>query len=185
MLSIYIYFARNSSATARTTPHQSVTALPSTTGDGALSAPPRTKKHQSRTKSKRKLRRKSGKSASVGTTATGKPLTESDVGHHVAERYISGPGSVLRDKKSRRDRMETQNTIVQEDASHKEQMQYLRMLDRHPALVLNADYQVSAVILLPCKPLLHLLTIFQCVSYHVPILFSFIYSQFQFAKFSP
>ena len=106
--------------------------------------PPRTKKHQSRTKSKRKLRRKSGgKSASVGTNASGKPLAESDVGHHVAKQYITGPGSLLRDKKSRRDLMETQNQIVKEDSSHKEQMQYLRMLDRHPALVLNADYQVS------------------------------------------
>ena len=161
----HIYFACTSHATVRTIP-QSVTALPSTNGDGALSAPPRTKKHQSRTKSKRKLRRKSGKSTSVGTTASGKPLTESDVGHHVAERYISGPGSVLRDKKSRRDRMETQNTIVQEDASHKEQMQYLRMLDRHPALVLNADYQVSAgCCTSPCKPLLHLSSIFQCAYY--------------------
>ena len=162
----HIYFACTSHATARTIP-QLVTALPSTNnGDGALSAPPRAKKHQSRTKSKRKLRRKSGKSTSVGTTASGKPLTESDVGHHVAERYISGPGSVLRDKKSRRDRMETQNKIVKEDASHKEQMQYLRMLDRHPALVLNADYQVSAGYCCTslCKPLLYLSSIFQCVS---------------------
>ena len=148
------YFARTLHATARTVTHQPVTALPSTSGDGASSAssttvvPPRLKKHQSRTKSKRKLRRKSSKSASVDTSASGKPLTESDVGHHVAERYITGPGSVLRDKKSRRDRMETQNKIVKEDASHKEQMQYLRMLDRHPALVLNADYQVSALVLL-------------------------------------
>jgi hypothetical protein len=65
------------------------------------------------------------------------------VGHHVAKQYITGPGSILRDKASRRNRMETQNRIVTEDSSHKEQMQYLRMLDRHPALVLNADYQVS------------------------------------------
>lgn len=144
-----LYSSCTSHATAHTAPHQSFTALPSTSGDGASSTssttlvPPRTKKHRSRTKSKRKLRRKSGKPASVDTTASGKPLTESDVGNHVAERYISGPGSVLRDKKSRRDRMETQNKIVKEDTSHKEQMQYLRMLDRHPALVLNANYQVS------------------------------------------
>ena len=105
--------------------------------------PPRTKKHQTRTKSKRKLRRKSGKSASLGINPSDKPLPESDVGHHVAKQYITGPGSILRDKASRRDRMETQNRIVTEDSSHKEQMQYLRMLDRHPALVLNADYQVS------------------------------------------
>lgn len=126
--------------------HNSLTALPSASGDGTSSAsttavvPPRTKKHQSRTKSKRKLRRKS-----VETNAPGKPLPESDVACHVADQYITGPGSILRDKASRRDRMATQNKIVMEDASHKEQMQYLRMLDRHPALVLNADYQVSIV----------------------------------------
>ena len=127
----------------------SFTALSSTHGDVAASSastavvPPRTKKHQSRTKSKRKLRRKSGKSASLDINPSGKPLPESDIGHHVAKQYITGPGSILRDKASRRDRMETQNKIVTEDSSHKEQMQYLRMLDRHPALVLNADYQVS------------------------------------------
>jgi len=135
----------------RTSSQHSFTALSSTPGDGALSAstaviPPRTKKHQSRTKSRRKLRRKSGKSASLETNSYGKPLPKSDVGHHVAKQYITGPGSVLRDKASRRDRMETQNNIVKEDSSHKEQMQYLRMLDRHPALVLNADYQPMSLL---------------------------------------
>ena len=148
----------------------SFTALSSTHGDVASSAstavvPPRTKKHQTRTKSKRKLRRKSGKSASLGINPSDKPLPESDVGHHVAKQYITGPGSTLRDKASRRDRMETQNRIVTEDSSHKEQMQYLRMLDRHPALVLNADYQVSDlhVVLLvsqPCIFVVHVTRIF-------------------------
>lgn len=143
----------------------SFTALSSTHGDVASSAstavvPPRTKKHQTRTKSKRKLRRKSGKSASLGINPSDKPLPESDVGHHVAKQYITGPGSTLRDKASRRDRMETQNRIVTEDSSHKEQMQYLRMLDRHPALVLNADYQVSDlhVVLLVSQPCIFVVT---------------------------
>lgn len=120
----------------------SAAASTSTTIATATSvAPPRTKKHKSRTKPKSKRSSQKRKPTINKGKASG-PLSEADVGHHVATQYITGPGGLLRDKVARRDRMAARTRIVQNDASHMEQMEYLRKLDRHPALVLNADYQV-------------------------------------------
>mmetsp|Transcript_28323 Transcript_28323/g.61671 ORF Transcript_28323/g.61671 Transcript_28323/m.61671 type:complete len:381 (+) Transcript_28323:290-1432(+) len=105
-------------------------------------APPRKKKHQSRTKptSKRNRRKALAKGKQLSSSSSG-PVSASDVRHHVATQYITGPGGVVRDKVARRDRMETNTQIIKTDPSHKKQMEYLKKLDRHPALVLNADYQ--------------------------------------------
>ena len=59
------------------------------------------------------------------------PVSEEQVADHVARKYLHGSGGVLRQsaiKSSRR-------------ISESDQAKYLKMLDRHPALLLNADYQ--------------------------------------------
>jgi hypothetical protein len=114
-------------------------------------APPRKKKHQSRTKptSKRNQSRALAKGKQMSSSSSG-PVSASDVRHHVATQYITGPGGVVRDKVARRDRMETNTKMIKNDPTHKKQMEYLRKLDRHPALVLNADYQVSSLRVISC-----------------------------------
>ena len=73
-------------------------------------------------------------------------LSEQDIAEHVSSLYIHGPGGVLRDTERRRQRrqheiqsMMTFSHIDQTEAQ--QQLQTLRNLDRHPALLLNADYQ--------------------------------------------
>jgi 5-methylcytosine-specific restriction endonuclease McrA len=60
----------------------------------------------------------------------GKILTEGEVSSHVHDVYTHGPGGMMRVQEERRKRL----------AAISEQNDYLKMLDRHPALVLNADY---------------------------------------------
>jgi 5-methylcytosine-specific restriction endonuclease McrA len=60
----------------------------------------------------------------------GRVLTEREVSSHVHDVYTHGPGGTMRVQEERRLRL----------AAISEQNEYLKKLDRHPALVLNADY---------------------------------------------
>lgn len=115
-----------------------------TTASTSTTAPPRRKKHQYRAKPKSKRNHRRSLAKGGHSSPCSGPVSELDVGHHVATQYITGPGGILRDKAARRDRMERSTEILENDQTHKEQMEYLRNLDRHPALVLNADYQVCS-----------------------------------------
>lgn len=59
-------------------------------------------------------------------------ISEEQVAHHVAHRYLHGSGGVLR-----------QAQLISNKRVHDENdpTAYLKMLDHHPALLLNADYQ--------------------------------------------
>ena len=63
-------------------------------------------------------------------------LTDDEVRQHVTAQYIHGPGGTLRTAIAKRQQQERQQ---QQDDENLEQ---LKRLDQHPALVLNADYQV-------------------------------------------
>jgi hypothetical protein len=105
---------------------------------GSSSIPKRNKKHQKRKKVKRTdLRR--------GSVPSG-PLSEKDLGHHVASQYMTGSGGIFRVIDARRKNSEP--TIYSDaiEPSHQDHQNYLKNLDRMPALVLNADYQVCAIL---------------------------------------
>jgi hypothetical protein len=55
-------------------------------------------------------------------------MSPQELAHHVAHQYLHGSGGVFR---------QTSAKSEQRD----EQTSFLRKLDRHPALLLNADYQ--------------------------------------------
>ena len=73
---------------------------------------------------------------------TGKPLSSDEIANHVSSRYLNGPGGTMNLLQGKRNRMEESNSIFESDPGHKQQVEYLRKLDQHLALVLNADYQV-------------------------------------------
>jgi hypothetical protein len=130
------------------------TVLFSTSGDGPNSAhpemaferdgagssssiPKRNKKHLKRKKVKRTdLRRDSAPSG---------PLSETDLGHHVATQYMTGRGGIFRVTDARRKHAESTICSDAIEPSHQDHQNYLKCLDRKPALVLNADYQVCAI----------------------------------------
>ena len=85
----------------------------------ATSMPPRNAKH-------RKARKKKN---ARGETSTA--LSPQELAHHVAHQYLHGSGGMMRTTLAKAARRKTNH----------DQATYLRMLDRHPALVLNADYQ--------------------------------------------
>jgi hypothetical protein len=60
-----------------------------------------------------------------------KALNADEIAHHVSSMYITGPGGMMK---------ETQ--IKRKKQKHNEHLTFLKKLDRHPTLVLNADYQV-------------------------------------------
>ena len=61
-------------------------------------------------------------------------ISESELRQHVSAKYVTGPGGVLRDAVAKATRSCTSEA----------QAEQLRKLERHPALVLNADYQVNS-----------------------------------------
>lgn len=61
-------------------------------------------------------------------------ISEEQVAHHVAHRYLHGSGGALRQAQIRSNRRLT-------DTTGESQSSFLKKLDRHPALLLNADYQ--------------------------------------------
>ena len=70
------------------------------------------------------------------------PVSSDELAEHVSGSYVYGRGGVLRESRRRSLRREQSSIMYETDPSHKQHTQYLHKLDRHPALVLNADYQV-------------------------------------------
>jgi len=93
----------------------------------------------------------------------GSPLTEMELADHVSDEYINGPGGMMRDFERKRKRFENtyastqvqsmaarqqEETVIQgmlmdattTTVSEETTQEVIRNLDRHPALVLNADY---------------------------------------------
>ena len=81
-------------------------------------------------------------------------ISDEELAHHVSSLYIHGPGGVFSEVTKKRERRElrkyhmdtttaSSGSIYRKSALEEEYEKYLRKLDRHPALVLNADYQVS------------------------------------------
>jgi len=104
------------------------------TGNSATLAK-RKNKHQKR-KSHAQKRSKTG--------STGKLLLSGDeLATYVTSQYSSesGSGDILLDAGMRKKRQEASSTYYQADSRHQDHIAYLKMLDRHPTLVLNADYQ--------------------------------------------
>eukprot|EP00978_Attheya_sp_CCMP212_P030093 scaffold109541_cov50-Attheya_sp.AAC.6 len=102
-------------------------------GGGSSSIPKRNKKHLKRKKVRRTdLRR---------TAAPSGPLSEKDLGHHVASQYMTGRGGIFRVTDARRKHAESTICSDAIEPSHQDHQNYLKLLDRKPALVLNADYQ--------------------------------------------
>jgi 5-methylcytosine-specific restriction endonuclease McrA len=65
-------------------------------------------------------------------TVTGPLISADDVAEHVSHMYMHGPGGILREKAKRTERVSTTTTAAKNP---------YHVLDRHPTLVLNANYQ--------------------------------------------
>jgi len=112
-------------------------------GSGTSSFPVRTKKHQNR-KNKTKVRK-----AKARRPSPSGPLNEREMAHHVASQYVNGPKGLVRMAQLRWDKVEPSSSSSEHDKGRiKDHLDYVKILDRHPALVLNADYQP-----LTCLPL--------------------------------
>ena len=107
---------------------------PEMTTASSATTPKRKIKHKNR-KTKTKMRR---------NTAVMKngPLNEEELALHVSSQYVAGPGGLFKQVDARRKRQEKASIFSSEENCNMEQVEYLKKLDRHPALVLNADYQV-------------------------------------------
>ena len=117
--------------------------MPHETADYASAAPviphchdtsmPRRKgKNKSTT---RKMRKRKEPPANI-------PVTEEELSNHISQIYGRGsPPEIVR----RRNTKSAQKAMdsAASNPNHMQQVTHLRQLDNHPALVLNADYQVS------------------------------------------
>lgn len=88
-----------------------------------------------RGKRKRKNRKKRV-STTKENTSVSRALSDSDLHQHVNAQYVNGPGGTLPPTVAKQRAREAKKHEVDE------QTKRLHNLDRHPALVLNADYQV-------------------------------------------
>lgn len=68
-------------------------------------------------------------------------LTEEELAQHVSNVYVNGAGGLMQGTMKKRERMETESQQLDES-----QLAIIKKLDRHPALVLNADYQVRCYV---------------------------------------
>lgn len=78
--------------------------------------------------------RRSSNPAKKEISSRGSILTEEELCQHVTAQYIHGPGGTLRASAAKR--------YHQQEEQELENIVQLKRLDQHPALVLNADYQV-------------------------------------------
>ena len=85
-------------------------------------------------KAKHKGRRSNSKPKQKELSNRVSYLTEEEVRQHVTAQYVHGPGGTLRASTSKRHQQHAQQEY--------EHIVQLKRLDQHPALVLNADYQV-------------------------------------------
>jgi len=68
-------------------------------------------------------------------------LTEEELAQHVSSMYVNGAGGLMQGTTKKRERMENESQQLDES-----QLAIIKNLDRHPALVLNADYQPLSVL---------------------------------------
>lgn len=90
-------------------------------------------------KAKHKDRKRKTTTKKVSRGNGGQILTEQELAQHVSAQYITGRGGVLRESHAKAKRREDSTRLKEIDPDFN---QHLRNLDRHPALVLNANYQV-------------------------------------------
>jgi len=91
-------------------------------------------------KKKKKREKKGAKKLQPGNTGRSSPLSSDDLATHIASQYISGPGAVFGDMVSNREGPSSSSSFYQADPSDENHISHMKMLDRHPSLVLNADY---------------------------------------------
>jgi len=101
-------------------------------------------------KPKRKRRRRKEKmKAYKGTSKLDKvknaPINDDELAQHVSSMYMRGPGGKMRQVDIKRKRMEAASNL-DVDMTEREHRAYMSKLDRHPALVLNADFQPLSVL---------------------------------------
>jgi hypothetical protein len=153
----------------------------------------------------RKNHERSSSSSNNNNNKSGMIVTEEELAHHVSSMYIRGPGGIFNEMAKKRERNKgtmvarkqhgSTSTLVDggnvgDVGFDDEYEEYLRKLDRHPALVLNADFQVCILlsfllffclsgsrqhpIILLNKQLNHIMSIFHAsscshsASYHCP-----------------
>lgn len=73
-------------------------------------------------------------------------LSHVELATHVSHNFLHGPNGFFKETHAKRQRLQEDNHVFGSDPSHVHQLQYLRELDRHPALVLNADYQPLSIL---------------------------------------
>ncbi len=100
-----------------------------TAGSSAGALPKRNAKHQKR----KKMKGKRGSSQMDSPHKKNKPASDDELADHVSSMYITGPGGFMKEAAIKREK----------DKFDNERMDFLKKLDRHPTLVLNADYQVG------------------------------------------
>jgi hypothetical protein len=80
------------------------------------------------------------------------PVTDEELANHVSSMYTHGSTGVVRQVMKKRERIEKRASEPR-DSLDTEQRDYLRMLDKHLTLVLNADYQPLSVLPLSSRGL--------------------------------
>ena len=106
-------------------PHEHAAA-----GVSGTPLPKRTARHQKR---KKKMKAQKGSSRIEMPNHKYRPVSDDEIAHHVSSMYITGPGGFMKEA-----------AIKREKQNDNEHLAFLKKLDRHPTLVLNADYQVGA-----------------------------------------
>jgi hypothetical protein len=96
----------------------------------AAAAPPKRKKKTQKMKSQKR-------SSQLEQKNRNDDVSDDDLAQHVSSMYITGPGGMIKDAAKKRERHEGSTSSYNQDHAA-----LLQKLDRHPALVLNADYQV-------------------------------------------
>lgn len=119
-----------------------MTALSSTSsGDfdsPATSVPPRTKKHQGRKMKRKRKKKKWVDSSHSGGGSVIMTLTEREVCDEVSQEYLNGGKRGRAVLGSNEDCPDSRRDRTKVCGGHQE---HLQKLNRHPSLVLNADYQ--------------------------------------------
>ncbi len=135
-----------SGASASNTPtsnKSSTEMIKLTSSLSSVTTPTRRVIHKNRKKKMRTRKNKNTAAIKHG------PLNDKEeLAMHVSSQYVAGPGGLFKQVDARRKRQEKASIFRNEDHCNLEQVEYLRKLDGHPALVLNADYQVSLFFLL-------------------------------------
>ncbi len=101
-----------------------------------------------RKRKRRKEKMKTYKGTSKLEKVKNAPINDDELAHHVSAMYMKGPGGKMRQVDIKRKRMEAASNL-EVDMTEREHRRYMSKLDRHPALVLNADFQVCFYHMIP------------------------------------